>query len=288
MTLERLIATKRRRVPSMYRMWDRRRTFLLIGAIYAATLVLALYHFAWRKVGRVTYNGTVNGTDNNSSSYSYSWQVVAETSEPITYWYVQSSHLLFGLLVVIGPLLVLFVLNCIIVTRLRTHNRHVSGTLFPGSDASASVIERIRRRERRVTLTVVLLVSVFIVFNLPSGIWGVLEFLATKYIKVIDVRRWYWDLGEASNALVCTGKAVNFWLYCSASSEYRRELRNVLTCRRCQNRRLRRDDTGRSRSTSRVSSSYSGLRYRRSMTANCQMSEIYSNGRGAAGMVSLL
>lgn len=282
-TLERLIATKPRRVPSMCRTWNKCRTFTLIGLIYILSLTLSLYHFAWRRVvKRLVSNMTSNWTN---SKFHYTWEMVSEKSEPVTYWYVQSSHLLFGLLVVVGPLLVLFLLNIIIVARLRSHNRNVGGSLFSGSDSGLSIVERIRRRERRVTLTVVVLVSVFIIFNLPSGLFSVVEFLSTKYIKVVFKNPWYWELGEACNSLVCTGKSVNFWLYCSASSDYRRELRSVLTCRRCRASADRRNEEDRSRSTSRVSSSCSGLRYRRSI--NWQMSEIYSNSRVTA-LASLL
>lgn len=275
-------------MPAVCRVWNKRRTILLISIIYAFALSISLYHFGWRRVIRSHKSKALAGNHTSNATIEYSWVTVAEQTEPILYWYVQSSHLLFGFLVVVGPLIFLFILNCVIVYRLRAHNRSVSGSLFSGSDNAASVVERIRRRERRVTLTVVLLVSVFIVFNLPSGMFSVIEFLGTKYVQVIFIKRWYWDLGEVCNALVCTGKAVNFWLYCSASSDYRRELINVLTWRRCRRTTRGNDDqTGggdRSRSTSRASVT-SGMRHRRS---NREMSEIYYynyKGSGATAPV---
>lgn len=191
-------------------------------------LLVSLYHFAWRSVEERVLNATHdleldNETSTSPARIDYRWKINTHNSNgTLLYYYIHISHGFFAVAVILLPLATLIILSSCLVYYLRLNTHAVRG-LRAGSAL-------LRKGERRVTWTVVVLILAFTLFNFPSAIFAILEIILHK--RGTDYKRqlgWYFDMAEIVNALVCMNKAINFGLYCSASSGFRRKLISLIT-----------------------------------------------------------
>lgn len=90
-----------------------------------------------------------------------------------------------------------------------------------------------------MTRTVVLVILSFLFFNLPSGIFRIVDLLVAKDSR--EKATVLAEVAEVTNALVTCGKTINFFLYCASSANFRKKLCSLIGRRATSDRaRLRR------------------------------------------------
>ncbi|KAH8421394.1 hypothetical protein KR009_003801, partial [Drosophila setifemur] len=187
---------------------------------------------------------------NNTDSFAFN---VTEYCQNTTYFLHMPSDLgmndlymsvwsLFTLLVfVLLPLLLLATFNCFLILLV-----HRSKSLR-GDLTNANSIRRTKRKshsgitgsvsqENRVTITLIAVVLLFIVCQLPWAIYLILE----QYMELRTSTRVV--AGNVCNLLAALNAASNFFLYCVLSDKYRKTVRELITGYRYR-RRYNRNNT---------------------------------------------
>ncbi|TMW49726.1 hypothetical protein DOY81_005190 [Sarcophaga bullata] len=126
---------------------------------------------------------------------------------------------------VLIPLCVLVTFNCFLIMLVRR------STTIRGEMTNASSIRRPKRKsttttvsqENRVTITLIAVVLLFIVCQLP---WAVYLIVSCQ----IDIESHLQSIfGNIFNFLAATNAAANFFLYCVLSDKYRKTIREMIT-----------------------------------------------------------
>ncbi|KAH8388107.1 hypothetical protein KR093_011800 [Drosophila rubida] len=196
--------------------------------------------------GDVNYNYMDNSSNNNSAfefnitllcenrtMYRNVYSPLGQNELYITIWSVYSL-VVFVLL----PLLLLATFNCFLILLVH-RSKSVRGDL-----TNASSIRRTKRKassgikgsvsqENRVTITLIAVVLLFIVCQLPWAIYLIL----TQYVEIdVNIQR---IAGNILNFLVAINAAANFFLYCVLSDKYRKTVRELVTGYRYRHRHAR-------------------------------------------------
>lgn len=183
--------------------FTKRRIMLGICLIFLFSFILSGYHFFGVEVEECP-----------SCYMQHKFVPVELKTDPHRYRYWHISHILFAFFVVAIPLVALVVLNGLLIHQLNL-NRLAMRRFQQAS--------HLRNNERKATIMVIVIIVAFVVTNVPSGFYIAIQVIYTlgQGTKAPD---WLHPFGELSNSLVCTGKALNFVLYCSASSSFRKKL----------------------------------------------------------------
>uniref|UniRef100_A0A1A9W284 G-protein coupled receptors family 1 profile domain-containing protein n=1 Tax=Glossina brevipalpis TaxID=37001 RepID=A0A1A9W284_9MUSC len=178
-------------------------------------------------------------------SSSYIFNNVTEYCQNITYYEHISSALgnneiylkiwnFFTLLVfVLIPLCMLLTFNCFLIMLVRK-SKTVRGEM-----TNASSMRRPKRKmnissvsqENRVTVTLIAVVLLFIVCQLP---WAIYLIVSEQMEIDINLRI---IIGNIFNFLAALNAAANFFLYCVLSDKYRKTVRELITGYRYQHQR---------------------------------------------------
>ncbi|KAM7350549.1 proctolin receptor [Cochliomyia hominivorax] len=126
---------------------------------------------------------------------------------------------------VLIPLCVLVTFNCFLIMLVRRSNT------IRGEMTNASSIRRPKRKstsssvsqENRVTITLIAVVLLFIICQLP---WAVYLIVSCQIEIEIHLQSIF---GNIFNFLAATNAAANFFLYCVLSDKYRKTIREMIT-----------------------------------------------------------
>ncbi|XP_017852765.1 uncharacterized protein LOC108606806 [Drosophila busckii] len=234
-----------------------RRSSSATPSVTAATIVqpMAAATESLLHLSRVRRSGSGSGrgsednfsSDYNSSAFAFN---VTEFCQNVTFYKNTASSLgkdplylniysLYSLVVfVLLPLLLLATFNCFLILLVH-RSKSVRGDL-----TNASSIRRTKRKsnsgltgsvsqENRVTITLIAVVLLFIVCQLPWAIYLLLQ----QYTEIEpNIQR---IAGNVFNLLVAINAAANFFLYCVLSDKYRKTVRELITGYRYRHRHAR-------------------------------------------------
>ncbi|XP_034478352.1 uncharacterized protein LOC117784658 [Drosophila innubila] len=193
------------------------------------------------------YNNDNYSSYNNNSVFDFN---VTELCQSRTFYMNTLSSLgknslynniwsMFTLVVfVLLPLFVLATFNCFLILLV-----HRSKSLR-GDLTNASSIRRTKRKsnsgitgsvsqENRVTITLIAVVLLFIVCQVPWAIF----LICTQYVDIEQNNQTI--AGNVCNTLVAINAAANFFLYCVLSDKYRKTVRELITGYRYRHRHAR-------------------------------------------------
>jgi len=146
-------------------------------------------------------------------------------------YYVVYKTLCFLVFRTAGPLVALIVLNTRLICALKMARQRLKA-----ANRRLRQTAQGRRRQRRttnITLTLVVVVSVFIVCELPDlglrSAIAVLEFTSDRRQADINILR---HGNTVTNALLAFNSSVNFIIYCLVGKKFRDILIDMLYCRR--------------------------------------------------------
>ncbi|KAH8300988.1 hypothetical protein KR044_008173 [Drosophila immigrans] len=169
----------------------------------------------------------------NRTVYKNVYSDLGKNELYITIWSVYSM-VVFVLL----PLLLLATFNCFLILLVH-RSKNVRGDLTNASSIrrtkrkSSSGIKGSVSQENRVTITLIAVVLLFIVCQLPWAIYLIL----TQYVDIdMNIQR---IAGNILNFLVAINAAANFFLYCVLSDKYRKTVRELITGYRYRHRHAR-------------------------------------------------
>ncbi|CDW51851.1 G protein coupled receptor [Trichuris trichiura] len=189
-TFERLLVIRK---PLHARLFFRKWHFaVLIGLIYAISLLVVAYNFFWFYPTEITIT-----TNCNSTLTIWTLKAVNRTAQPTMYEYVSTSLKVIPHITLTIPLFMLTVLNSALFYYLR--KAHKMSLMLTGVNQQKTV-------ELRVALVVVSIIGTFLVCQIPSAV-------------------------SVSNILVVFGKAFNFVVYCASSSSFRKKVQRLLFLR---------------------------------------------------------
>ncbi len=140
---------------------------------------------------------------------------LTETSATVTN-YVKASVIIGASAIVVGPLIVLIILNAGLIYYVKQSHRAIQLAVSQEQDRQA--------KERKITIMICVIVGSFIILNCPSAalhLWSLMS----------QVPRWHFYAAQVSNSLVITNKAINFILYCLSSENFRKKAWAILCCR---------------------------------------------------------
>ncbi|TDG41479.1 hypothetical protein AWZ03_012096 [Drosophila navojoa] len=220
----------------------------------SATASLLQLSRARRSEDNYNYNNDANNNHdssnnniNNNSAFAFN---ITEYCQNMTFYSNGLSSLgqnplyfniwsVYTLIVfVLLPLFVLATFNCFLILLV-----HRSKSLR-GDLTNASSIRRTKRKsnsgltgsvsqENRVTITLIAVVLLFIVCQLPWAIYLIL----VQYVDIeMNIQR---VAGNVCNLLVAINAAANFFLYCVLSDKYRKTVRELVTGYRYRHRHAR-------------------------------------------------
>lgn len=181
------------------------RIVMIIIITFVWTFFLQLYNFFWLRPSTVP-----NCLDFNKIVYIM--RQVRPTNGYHKYRFVVFSKIVTPIITVPLPLILLIVLNALLLYYLKTNRREVAKISSGCTSTSKS--------ENKVTLMVLVIVFTFFVFNFPSAVVYFLFIFhpSPGHLAVYSL---------TANYMVTLNKALNFWLYCLASANFRKKLRRL-------------------------------------------------------------
>lgn len=198
-TMERLIAI---RFPLRIRLlWTRRRITFLITFITLFTFVLQMYNLFWYKVTTLPSCSMPNET-------VYVLKSISSDPNSTAFNYLSVSMYLAPTVTVLVPLVIMTVANALIIYFFRLNSNEIV-RLGNYNDKHVA-------KERKITIMVLVIVTAFLLCNLPSAVTYVVSF----FVKIPSIT-------IVTNYLVCLNKALNFFLYCCASKGFRKKCRII-------------------------------------------------------------
>uniref|UniRef100_A0A5S6QTG7 G-protein coupled receptors family 1 profile domain-containing protein n=1 Tax=Trichuris muris TaxID=70415 RepID=A0A5S6QTG7_TRIMR len=210
-TFERLVAIRKPlHAKLFFRKWH---LTVLIGSIYAISLLVVAYNFFWFYPAEITIT-----TKCNSTLSIWTLRAVNRTVQPTLYEYVSTSLKIIPHISLTIPLVMLTVLNSALFYYLR--QAHKMSLTMTGINQSRMV-------ELRVALVVVSIIGTFVVCQTPSGILYIWDAMQTQNRRPL----WFYTAVSVSNILVVFGKAFNFVVYCASSSSFRKKVQRLLLLR---------------------------------------------------------
>ncbi|XP_023174410.2 uncharacterized protein LOC111601821 [Drosophila hydei] len=238
------IPSRHRRLPAF--------TSASVGVTAAATepttaaATASLLQLSRARRSEDNYNNDASNSSNNSAfafnitEYCQNMTVytngLSSLGQNALYFNIWSVYTL--IVFVLLPLFVLATFNCFLILLV-----HRSKSLR-GDLTNASSIRRTKRKtnsgltgsvsqENRVTITLIAVVLLFIVCQLPWAIYLIL----VQYMEIeMNIQR---IAGNVCNLLVAINAAANFFLYCVLSDKYRKTVRELVTGYRYRHRHAR-------------------------------------------------
>ncbi|VDK54724.1 unnamed protein product [Anisakis simplex] len=190
---------------------------LLIGGIFLSTLILTSYHhFSYK----CTLIWLCNMTQVHVHCLPAIWNLskLGFPNEPLPtdsfITYVNLSTIANALLGVIIPVFVVAVLNISLIRSL--HQRNTQELVIKSTSVSTNGISSVHEQERKMTITVVAIISCFTITQMPSA----LLFLYEKLINDAKTQA-FATVSSITNFLVLTGKMLNVVLFCLTSISFR-------------------------------------------------------------------
>uniref|UniRef100_A0A914VMH2 G-protein coupled receptors family 1 profile domain-containing protein n=2 Tax=Plectus sambesii TaxID=2011161 RepID=A0A914VMH2_9BILA len=219
-SVERLIGIKTPLHTRFY--WARWRMTVIVSAVFIASAMLTFYH-------HIAYNCFYYYLCNGTQLFAVCFSVTADQwqynhTNTNAYWfrsYVRISTVANTLLIIVMPIIAVALLNLSLIYELRrrAHNTTsvdgCAGSFRRISDATSR-----NKQQRKVTVTVCAIVTCFTITQGPSAITFLWE-LATQSEGTTED---FFTVVSITNALVITGKVLNFVLFCSSSVHFRRRV----------------------------------------------------------------
>lgn len=208
-----------------------RRLFLLILSIFVFAFLLSFYHHIDH---RVTIQIQCNRVWANFQHISQ-----LKNISPFLLKYLRIAKYGQSLIAVILPVIAVAILNVSLVYFLRKRRRILNNSTnncdgdneFKEQEFRYSDIGTFQRRERKVTATVIAIVTCFTITHLPTlcpVIWE--HFLPNKRrVELVTVT-------AVLNCILVTGKVLNFFCFCSSSEHFRKRTVLILKAQLCQRR----------------------------------------------------
>ncbi|KAI1729910.1 7 transmembrane receptor (rhodopsin family) domain-containing protein [Ditylenchus destructor] len=208
------------------------RLMLLIVAIFTFAFILTFFH-------HVEYNvSIIIGCSTVWANFQHISQLYNTSSGLVIY--VRYARYVQSIVGVFIPVIAVAVLNVSLIYFLRRREMIPrSGTLkgqqeFRRYSRSSSDIGTFQRQERKVTLTVIAIVSCFSLTHLPTlgpFIWEqIYSYRGMKPTSTFN------NVITLLNMLLVSGKTLNFVLFCSSSAHFRRRTIMILNAHLCQGR----------------------------------------------------
>lgn len=183
------------------RLFTMQNTFSFIGIISILSPVLHIYHLIYLKAD--TQLGFCHWTLENDWALVYLWATL--------------------LLMHLIPSILLVVLTALMICRLRSSTSQVSR-----KESSKSVVDRRHDWNRRMTVIVSTIVIVFLIPEIPYGIFllcTVIQVHSKEEIMPLNVNRAF---HAGYEILLVLSFHANFWIYTVLNKRFRSELKKIL------------------------------------------------------------
>ncbi|VDK65315.1 unnamed protein product [Onchocerca ochengi] len=207
--------------------WKEKGVLLIIVPIFIGAFVITFYHHIAYKYSIYT---VCNGTQlkGNVRPINYNW-----TGNKL-YGNLLSKYIHYGkylqlITVILVPIVAVAFLNVSLICLMRNRvviqrNRSTSNNSDYSMLRNCNDTGIMQRQEKKVTVTVLAIVTCFTITHAPSLIPFVWE---TFGISKENPRPFLATVSIA-NSLLITGKVLNFILFCSSSVHFRRRLMHIL------------------------------------------------------------
>ncbi|VDK67952.1 unnamed protein product [Litomosoides sigmodontis] len=207
--------------------WKEKGVVLIIVPIFIGAFVITFYHHIAYKYSIYT---VCNGTQlkGNVRPIDYNWTGNKLYGNVLTK-YIHYGKYLQLITVILVPIVAVAFLNVSLICLMR--NRVVTQRNRTASNNSDYSMLRncnhtgiMQRQERKVTVTVLAIVTCFTVTHAPSLIpfvwetFGISKENPRPFLAAVSI----------ANSLLITGKVLNFVLFCSSSMHFRRRLMHIL------------------------------------------------------------
>ena len=131
--------------------------------------------------------------------------------------------ILYGILSILLPLIISFVLTVLVIREFRRMNRTLEDSVRTGVDS--------RQAERNVTRTMIAVNVAFIVLILPALVISIIEFFICEYGSICQVTAVWIKLITDVNYY------INIFIYALYLPKFRSTLLGIFKCKCCTNRR---------------------------------------------------
>ncbi|VDN56266.1 unnamed protein product [Dracunculus medinensis] len=205
--------------------WRDGKIKILIISIFVGAFIVTFYHhIAYKYSIHILCNDTqLRG---NVIPIEYNWTGDKFFGKFVTN-YVKFSKYLQLFTVILVPIMAVAFLNVSLICFVKNRDIHHHNYSNKWSKWSLADTGMVQRQERRVTTTVLAIVTCFTITHAPSLIPFVWETLGIS----ISNPRPFLATVSIVNSLVITGKVLNFVLFCSSSVYFRRRLNAILLSR---------------------------------------------------------
>uniref|UniRef100_A0A0R3S5K5 G_PROTEIN_RECEP_F1_2 domain-containing protein n=1 Tax=Elaeophora elaphi TaxID=1147741 RepID=A0A0R3S5K5_9BILA len=206
--------------------WKEKGILLIIVPIFIGAFVITFYHhIAYKYSIYIVCNGTQ--LKGNVRPIDYNWTGNKQYGSVLTK-YIHYGKYLQLITVILVPIVAVAFLNvsliCLMRNRVIQRNRSTSNNSDYSMLRNCNDTGIMQRQERKVTVTVLAIVTCFTITHAPSLIPFVWE---TFGISKENPRPFLATVSIA-NSLLITGKVLNFVLFCSSSVHFRRRLMHIL------------------------------------------------------------
>ena len=196
------------------------RTTALVLGIFAGALATSVFHLF-----RSEYVPCVMPLPGNYSSLTKLklHQRVKLFNNPLARQWFDASTLFNLVFILCLPLLGMIFFNWILLHFIRSSRKTLSavGRTHSGRLAMAT--------ERKIGIMVCVIISAYVIFNIPSAVIAVLQ-----WQRIGTGKGWLKHMVYVSNSLVATGKTINFVLYCLSSDHFRQKVKDASSGSLCR------------------------------------------------------
>ncbi|KAL3983237.1 7 transmembrane receptor (rhodopsin family) protein [Acanthocheilonema viteae] len=222
--------------------WKEKGVLLIIVPIFIGAFVITFYHqIAYKYSIHTVCNGTQ--LKGNVRPIDYNWTGNKLYGNVLTN-YIHYGKYLQLITVILVPIVAVAFLNvsliCLMRNRMVTRrNRNTSDYSMLRNCNDTGIMQR---QERKVTVTVLAIVTCFTITHAPSLIpfvwetFGISKENPLPFLATVSI----------ANSLLITGKVLNFVLFCSSSVHFRRRLMHILLphfMRRSESRKSKKAST---------------------------------------------
>ncbi|VDO22760.1 unnamed protein product [Brugia timori] len=235
--------------------WKEKGVLLIIIPIFIGAFVITFYHhIAYKYSIYIICNGTQ--LKGSVRPIDYNWTGNKLYGNALTK-YIHYGKYLQLITVILVPIVAVAFLNVSLIYLMRNRvviqrNRSTSNNSDYSMLRSCNDTGIMQRQERKVTVTVLAIVTCFTITHAPSLIPFVWETLGISK----ENPRPFLITVSIANSLLITGKVLNFVLFCSSSVHFRRRLMHILLShfmRRSESRKLKKVSTLQSKNAAPVS-----------------------------------
>uniref|UniRef100_A0A915PPP0 G-protein coupled receptors family 1 profile domain-containing protein n=1 Tax=Setaria digitata TaxID=48799 RepID=A0A915PPP0_9BILA len=221
--------------------WKEKGVLLIIVPIFIGAFVITFYHHIAYKYSIYT---VCNGTQlkGNVRPIDYNWTGNRLYGNALTKYIYYGKYLQL-ITVILVPIVAVAFLNVSLICLMRDRvvvqrNRSTSNNSDYSMLRNCNDTGIMQRQERKVTVTVLAIVTCFTITHAPSLVPFVWETLGISK----ENPRPFLATVSIANSLLITGKVLNFVLFCSSSVHFRRRLMHILLShlmRRSESRKLK-------------------------------------------------